>query len=112
MRISAGVQTCALPISASACNAASPHLKALRAVAVVVGIWSAARPAVAQTPEPGHPRDDVQQPDWRAVDKRSEERRVGKAGVSTCRYRWSPYHSKKKINIYTVMRHDDTIKIN
>src|SRR3546814_19114292 len=23
---------------------------------------------------------------------RSGERRVGKAGVSTCRYRWSPYH--------------------
>src|SRR3546814_19311314 len=23
---------------------------------------------------------------------RSEERRVGKEGVSTCRYRWSPYH--------------------
>src|SRR3546814_11065752 len=27
---------------------------------------------------------------------RSEERRVGKAGVSTCRSRWSPYHKKKK----------------
>src|SRR3546814_18417661 len=27
--------------------------------------------------------------------RRSEERRVGKACVSTCRYRWSPYHSKK-----------------
>src|SRR3546814_14055548 len=27
---------------------------------------------------------------------RSEERRVGKEGVSTCRSRWSPYHSKKK----------------
>src|SRR3546814_15791639 len=26
----------------------------------------------------------------------SEEGRVGKAGVSTCRSRWSPYHSKKK----------------
>src|SRR3546814_20564103 len=30
------------------------------------------------------------------VDQRiapsSEERRVGKEGVSTCRYRWSPYH--------------------
>src|SRR3546814_20576390 len=26
----------------------------------------------------------------------SEERRVGKGGVSTCRSRWSPYHSKKK----------------
>src|SRR3546814_15646373 len=28
-------------------------------------------------------------------DFRSEERRVGKECVSTCRSRWSPYHSKK-----------------
>src|SRR3546814_18389424 len=28
---------------------------------------------------------------------RSEERRVGKECVSTCRSRWSPYHKKKKI---------------
>src|SRR3546814_12088076 len=27
---------------------------------------------------------------------RSEERRVGKECVSTCRYRWSPSHSKTK----------------
>src|SRR3546814_11842769 len=27
---------------------------------------------------------------------RSEERRVGKECVSTCRSRWSPYHSTKK----------------
>src|SRR3546814_14542042 len=27
---------------------------------------------------------------------RSEERRVGKACVRTCRSRWSPYHTKKK----------------
>src|SRR3546814_17382222 len=27
---------------------------------------------------------------------RSEERRVGKAGVSTCRSRWSPYHEIQK----------------
>src|SRR3546814_20558281 len=27
---------------------------------------------------------------------RSEERRVGKECVSTCRYRWSQYHEKKK----------------
>src|SRR3546814_19012980 len=26
---------------------------------------------------------------------RSEERRVGKEGVSTCRYGWSRYHTKK-----------------
>src|SRR3546814_14580994 len=31
---------------------------------------------------------------WRAW--RSEERRVGKECVSTCRSRWSPYHSKKQ----------------
>src|SRR3546814_12310483 len=28
--------------------------------------------------------------------ERSEERRVGKECVSTVRYRWAPYHSKKK----------------
>src|SRR3546814_14695400 len=31
-----------------------------------------------------------------AVPTRSEERRVGKECVSTCRSRWSPSHSKKK----------------
>src|SRR3546814_13201574 len=31
---------------------------------------------------------------WQGV--RSEERRVGKEGVSKCRSRWSPYHLKKK----------------
>src|SRR3546814_18094405 len=42
-------------------------------------------------PEPAHPGVDLQ---------RSEERRVGKECVSTCRYRWSPYHNRKKKNIY------------
>src|SRR3546814_11577055 len=32
---------------------------------------------------------------------RSEERRVGKECVSTCRSRWSPYHSKKATNLST-----------
>src|SRR3546814_15912979 len=32
---------------------------------------------------------------------RSEERRVGKECVSTCRSRWSPYHSKKKRKMST-----------
>src|SRR3546814_11703788 len=31
---------------------------------------------------------------WNA--SRSEERRVGEEGGSTCRTRWSPYHQKKK----------------
>src|SRR3546814_13993429 len=30
------------------------------------------------------------------LETRSEERRVGKEGVSTCRSRWSRYHKKKK----------------
>src|SRR3546814_19870025 len=32
------------------------------------------------------------------MQRRSEERRVGKECVSTCRSRWSPYHYKKKQN--------------
>src|SRR3546814_14947263 len=32
------------------------------------------------------------------TNARSEERRVGKECVSTCRSRWSPYHKKKKHN--------------
>src|SRR3546814_16199642 len=39
----------------------------------------------------------VGQADEQTVD-RSEERRVGKECVSTCRSRWSPYHYKQKTN--------------
>src|SRR3546814_3059235 len=35
---------------------------------------------------------------------RSEERRVGKECVSTCRSRWSPYHSKKKMHTSTQLK--------
>src|SRR3546814_19635228 len=34
----------------------------------------------------------------RFMTQRSEERRVGKECVSTCRSRWSPYHEKKTQN--------------
>src|SRR3546814_15981204 len=34
----------------------------------------------------------------RLARKRSEERRVGKECVSTCRSRWSPYPYKKKVS--------------
>src|SRR3546814_11061633 len=36
---------------------------------------------------------------------RSEERRVGKECVSTCRSRWSPYHYKKNTTQY---KHNST----
>src|SRR3546814_15793045 len=35
---------------------------------------------------------------------RSEERRVGKECVSTCRSRWSPYHYKKKYHSNLAVR--------
>src|SRR3546814_14192274 len=37
-----------------------------------------------------------------SIPQRSEERRVGKECVSTCRSRWSPYHEKKNVNRYTL----------
>src|SRR3546814_8585796 len=36
---------------------------------------------------------------WDDAQVRSEERRVGKECVSTCRSRWSPNHLKKTTNI-------------
>src|SRR3546814_16672054 len=42
------------------------------------------------------PRDGILHRFARAQFPRSEERRVGKESVSTCRSRWSPDHYKKK----------------
>src|SRR3546814_12169289 len=52
-----------------------------------------ARPAVADAIE-AHPGwiADLARRTGRPVGLRSEERRVGKECVSTCRSRWSPYH--------------------
>src|SRR3546814_17113158 len=50
---------------------------------------------VGGPPAPASPGDG-QGPGWGAdmkgIGQRSEERRVGKEGVSTCRSRWSQYH--------------------
>src|SRR3546814_19320961 len=55
----------------------------------------------------GHEPDDVVAvvPDRfhdAVAGARSEERRVGKECVSTCRSRWSPYHEKKKNRINNI----------
>src|SRR3546814_18827200 len=58
------------------------------------------RPGRTSPPYPGHDMKDGQRlrEDWfpvvwrQASASRSEERRVGKECVSTCRSRWSPYH--------------------
>src|SRR3546814_12675693 len=36
----------------------------------------------------------------KGLAERSEERRVGKECVSTCRFRWSPYHYNKKLFLF------------
>src|SRR3546814_11505943 len=48
------------------------------------------RPTVAQMPQADIPDRLVRN------ERRSEERRVGKECVSTCRSRWSPYHQQKQ----------------
>src|SRR3546814_17054916 len=46
-------------------------------------------------PEPWTPPPNLPLPSQGEGQQRSEERRVGKECVSTCRSRWSTYHSKK-----------------
>src|SRR3546814_4245229 len=71
-----GVQTCALPISAVLVDHGDR-----RAVQFPRGAGGGAVHAAGE-----RPYDKYQQ------RLRSEERRVGKECVSTCRSRWSPYH--------------------
>src|SRR3546814_7856388 len=42
----------------------------------------------------------------------SEERRVGKECVSTCRSRWSPYHLKKNKDIQNIIKKNNTVHNN
>src|SRR3546814_2842837 len=79
-----GVQTCALPIFFE------PEM--LIAGRAMAGAMERLRPLLAETGVEtigkflmGTVKGDVH-------DIRSEERRVGKECVSTCRSRWSPYH--------------------
>src|SRR3546814_3311660 len=81
-----GVQTCALPISVQrqiiysmselGLGATAKPKKSARTVGDVIGKF--------------HPHGDTAC--YEAMVLRSDERRVGKECVSTCRSRWSPYH--------------------
>src|SRR3546814_1056215 len=77
-----GVQTCALPISLDPAVDLLAQLGPGRGGVAAVGDLL----ECASERLPG--RRGVRQP----VVTRSEERRVGKECVSTCRSRWSPYH--------------------
>src|SRR3546814_5303400 len=76
-----GVQTCALPISVFVGGGTPTLLPAgdlVRLLAAADDLFGLA-PGAEVTTEAN-------------PDSRSEERRVGKECVSTCRSRWSPYH--------------------
>src|SRR3546814_16143728 len=71
-----------------------PHLRAgARAVTAATG--GEARFTVLVLAGDRGPQDPVSTAAG-VAHKRSEERRVGKECVSTCRSRWSPDHSKKQ----------------
>src|SRR3546814_15243833 len=101
-----GVQTCALPISFT-----RRHIVVLGKVSTIFSISS---------PSIHFHRHHAP---WRSCffvyylicrlglyadyAERSEERRVGKECVSTCRFRWSPYHYNK--NLYPFNAYLNTI---
>src|SRR3546814_10179998 len=85
-----GVQTCALPISRIELHGAKVMLIA------ALQMHDLAEQPLAHHVEHGEdvaPVADIfEQHVGRAGGEISEERRVGKEWVNTCRYRWSPYH--------------------
>src|SRR3546814_8766857 len=94
-----GVQTCALPIygdelgeaAHADCRGVAPDAQEALEVgdAIRRGLDMAVEEHGGRTEPGGVPGADDFLP---ALDGRSEERRVGKAWVSTCRARWSPSH--------------------
>src|SRR3546814_1651671 len=91
-----GVQTCALPILATLPTIFDEATRCQ--AAQVVGLML--MPPLAENPEGARPwfrrlreeRDRLVDGGVPPAMLRSEERRVGKECVSTCRSRWSPYH--------------------
>src|SRR3546814_7065529 len=76
-----GVQTCALPISQDRGPVGSIRGLILQVERLVSHVHAKLTIAGLRTANRGQ--------------QRSDERRVGKECVSTCRSRWSPEHSKK-----------------
>src|SRR3546814_13530557 len=111
-----GVQTCALPIclARSRIDGVGDGFEFIRAMRTEVGaFWEvlpqqavgificAALPGALRIAEVDLQSSIDVQPGMLSHLGRSEERRVGKECVSTCRSRWSPSHEKKKKRIHT-----------
>src|SRR3546814_10821732 len=82
-----GVQTCALPIWIKPVNDIIKGVMGWYPVRKRQKTAQKIEPVLSPQPD----LDKIFHPRKRRA-KRSEERRVGKECVSTCRSRWSPYH--------------------
>src|SRR3546814_4983649 len=80
-----GVQTCALPIS----EAEENYYEHVWQPGDLI-VWDNLACLHARTDWPDSQRRTLRR--CTVEGERSEERRVGKECVSTCRSRWSPYH--------------------
>src|SRR3546814_3016660 len=85
-----GVQTCALPIYLHVASGTETCLDAGTKVHVKAGVNLVLEAGVMISLKVGGSSITIG-PAGVTLD-RSEERRVGKECVSTCRSRWSPYH--------------------
>src|SRR3546814_2058183 len=83
-----GVQTCALPI----CKQGLVEVLSLPIGFVPRRVRFVGHREHQVHGRPPTPIGTVERPLQPHVGPRSEERRVGKECVSTCRSRWSPYH--------------------
>src|SRR3546814_15841104 len=91
-----GVQTCALPISKDNTKIMAPYKWiSLMKAELEAGTWR----LIAESRESGNVGLYHESGEVRQGLVRSEERRVGKECVSTCRTRWAPYHEKKKARL-------------
>src|SRR3546814_1612981 len=84
-----GVQTCALPISRLQSQGQVPEEGSTEEQGVLEGHGEGSPPVLA-LPAPGDGPIRGRKRRAAAEGSRSEERRVGKECVSTCRSRWSP----------------------
>src|SRR3546814_5150980 len=87
-----GVQTCALPISKGSALAPTGYQGRTTIMEFMV-MNDELRRAVMRHAGMGEIEQLAREAGMRTMyEDRSEERRVGKECVSTCRSRWSPYH--------------------